>query len=129
MQLLSDIVLIYPGSRLPTIETSPNDVHSFKGEDILLQCEVDQFADSVFWEKDGVRIESTRISMLPSGLIIRRATIEDTGTYTCVAENDAGRTTASAFVNVTGDLLSCSGRSHTKLILFHERYTPPLSIC
>ena len=72
---------------------------------------VDQFADSVYWEKDGARIESNRISMLPAGLLIRRTIIDDSGTYTCVAENDAGQTTASAFVNVTGDLLSCSGRS------------------
>ncbi len=83
----------------------------FVGEDARVDCTVDQFTDEVQWEKDGVPIElSDRIYVLPGeGLLIADTTEEDSGVYACVAVNEEGSMRATAFVNVTGPLLSCNG--------------------
>ena len=74
---------------------------------------MDQFTDAMKWEKGGTKIKfSDKISKLPEGsLMIMEATIDDTGTYTCVARNRHGQRRASADVSVTRDLLSCEGMS------------------
>ena len=99
---------------MPTILTAPKDAHFFKDDNITLECAVDQFTDEVKWEKDGTELDLEtfdRISKVPGGsLMIMEATIEDTGTYTCVAVNRNGLRRASAYVNVTRDLLSCEGK-------------------
>ena len=62
-------------------------------------------------KKDGVVIEfSERILSLPGeGLLITNTTEDDSGVYTCVAINEEGAMRATAFINVTGPLLSCNG--------------------
>lgn len=79
-----------------------------------IACTVDQFTDEVQWEKDGVRIEPSEIiSILPEeGLVIGDAIEDDSGVYACVAINEEGAKRATAFVNITGPLLSCNGEQY-----------------
>ncbi len=84
-----------------------------------IACTVDQFTDEVQWEKDGVRIEPSEIiSILPEeGLIIGDAIEDDSGVYACVAINEEGARRATAFVNITGPLLSCTGEQYYRVFI------------
>lgn len=109
--MYSILLLLYAGSRLPSFGTVPLNTHLFVGEDARIGCTVDQLTDEIRWEKDGVLIEfSERISILPGeGLLVMDTAEDDTGVYACVAVNEEGAMRATAFVNVTGPLLSCNG--------------------
>ena len=104
----------HTGSRLPSFGIVPEDTHKFVGEEVRIACTVDQVTDEVQWERDGVRIESTdRISILPGeGLVIVDTMEDDSGVYGCVAINEEGAVRATAFVNITGPLLSCNGEQY-----------------
>ena len=55
-------------------------------------------------------MDSSRVHIVEDhGLNISNVTISDSGTYTCIAVGTEGSVQASAFLNVTGPLLSCQG--------------------
>ncbi|XP_060938032.1 neural cell adhesion molecule 1 [Limanda limanda] len=63
------------------------------GEDTLLLCKAGGEGD-ITWQKDGVDIEEekvTKIDETSSKLIIKNATIQNTGQYTCVCDFDSGK--------------------------------------
>lgn len=74
------------------------DHHAVPGEDVVLSCELSRAGASVRWLKDGKAVrQSQKYNVLREGaramLVIRGASAQDSGTYTCEAE--ASRTSAS----------------------------------
>ena len=68
------------------------------------------------WLKDGVELSpSPTISLLPGvGLHISSAAAKHSGVYTCIGVGFYGEgVSASAFLTVTGPLLTCAGKLNT----------------
>ncbi|XP_010130628.1 PREDICTED: hemicentin-1, partial [Buceros rhinoceros silvestris] len=78
----------------PVIQTQPGALDVIVNNPILLPCEVTGTPQPIItWQKEGINIITTGNSylVLPSGsLQIAKSTVEDAGTYTCVAQNPAG---------------------------------------
>ena len=82
------------------------------GETISLSCEIDsQPASQVYWEKDGIAVNSiitsTRVvesssylTRIQSNLTISYGNKSDDGLYKCVAVNSLGNLTQDAYVHV-----------------------------
>ncbi|KAM4861683.1 obscurin [Thomomys bottae] len=71
------------------------------GEEVMLSCELSRAGTSVRWLKDGKAIrKSQKYDMISEGtrtvLVIRGATLKDSGKYTC--ETEASKSTASLHV-------------------------------
>ncbi|XP_061802840.1 neural cell adhesion molecule 1 [Nerophis lumbriciformis] len=74
------------------IITSKQDVQV--GNEILLLCKAGGEGD-ITWQKNGMEIDEEMVSKVDetsSKLLIRRATVEDGGKYTCLCEFDNGHT-------------------------------------
>ncbi|NXU50379.1 HMCN1 protein, partial [Turnix velox] len=78
----------------PVIQTQPGLVEVTVNNPILLPCEVTGTPQPVItWQKEGINVVTagSGYTVLPTGsLQIAKVTVEDTGTYMCVAQNPAG---------------------------------------
>uniref|UniRef100_A0A8C4U7D5 Hemicentin-1 n=1 Tax=Falco tinnunculus TaxID=100819 RepID=A0A8C4U7D5_FALTI len=78
----------------PVIHTQPGALDVIMNNPILLPCEATGTPRPVVtWQKEGINVLTTGNSymVLPSGsLQIAKSSVEDAGTYTCVAQNPAG---------------------------------------
>ncbi|XP_055671290.1 hemicentin-1 [Falco peregrinus] len=78
----------------PVIHTQPGALDVIMNNPILLPCEATGTPRPVVtWQKEGINVVTTGNSymVLPSGsLQIAKSSVEDAGTYTCVAQNPAG---------------------------------------
>nr|XP_044998229.1 hemicentin-1 isoform X3 [Jaculus jaculus] len=78
----------------PAIQPQPSELDVILNNPILLPCEATGTPSPfITWQKEGINVITSGRShtALPSGsLQISRAVREDTGTYTCVAQNPAG---------------------------------------
>ncbi|XP_042661906.1 hemicentin-1 isoform X1 [Tyto alba] len=78
----------------PVIQAQPGALDVIVNNPILLPCEATGTPRPVItWQKEGISIITTGNSymVLPSGgLQIAKSTVEDAGTYMCVAQNPAG---------------------------------------
>ena len=97
----------------PSITSPPIHTHAFIGENVSLSCVGDHYTTSYQWLHNGQPlVTSDRVTMVTGeGLDITNAVTADSGVYTCVAMGTQGTIEASAFLNVTGALLSCAGQS------------------
>ncbi|KAK2540204.1 Hmcn1 [Columba guinea] len=81
-------------SEPPVIQTQPGVLDVIVNNPILLPCEATGTPRPVItWQKEGINIITTGngYMVLPSGsLQIAKSTVEDAGTYMCVAQNPAG---------------------------------------
>ncbi|CAB3232091.1 unnamed protein product [Arctia plantaginis] len=89
----------------PNIVTSSTSAYtSVEGKDAVMSipCTATGLPKPVIiWTVDGARIsESTKHSIKDGTLIIREPKVSDTGSYTCLAQNDAGATRASFQANI-----------------------------
>lgn len=79
----------------PAIEPSLPDVAATEGTHALLPCRASgNPRPEVKWEKDGQPLMAAedRVTVQPSGaLLVKHSQSQDAGTYTCTAENPAGR--------------------------------------
>ncbi|XP_036374685.1 obscurin isoform X3 [Megalops cyprinoides] len=88
--------------RAPVFLARPVSTRVGLGEDVTFQCRVSAHPDANFeWEKDGRYVgESNRIKITSdsegSSLRIKCVRSLDSGTYTCRAQNSAGRSQAAA---------------------------------
>ncbi|XP_068809626.1 hemicentin-1 isoform X3 [Struthio camelus] len=78
----------------PAIQTQPGVLDVIVNNPVLLPCEATGTPRPVItWQKEGINIitAGNGYMVLPSGsLQIARSTVEDAGTYMCVAQNPAG---------------------------------------
>uniref|UniRef100_A0A8B9BNN6 Hemicentin 1 n=1 Tax=Anser brachyrhynchus TaxID=132585 RepID=A0A8B9BNN6_9AVES len=78
----------------PVIQTQPGMLDVIVNNPILLPCEAMGTPQPIImWQKEGINIitAGNGYMVLPSGsLQIAKSTVEDAGTYTCVAQNPAG---------------------------------------
>lgn len=105
----------------PHITDRPSHTHAFPGETVTLRCQGDQYVESYHWLHSGRRVEaSSRVTIVMGhGLTISNVTDGDSGVYTCVAVGANTSVEASAFLNVTGPLISCQGTlyGHVAILL------------
>ncbi|XP_044938536.1 hemicentin-2 isoform X2 [Mustela putorius furo] len=100
----------------PVIETGLPDLSTTEGSHALLPCVASGSPEpSITWEKDGQPVSGAegKFTIQPSGeLLVKDLDSQDAGTYTCVAENAAGRArrrvhlsilTLPAFTTLPGD--------------------------
>ncbi|XP_074539291.1 neural cell adhesion molecule 1 [Halichoeres trimaculatus] len=89
--LLLLLLLAYSTEAKMDIITSKEDVQV--GQEIILLCKAGGEGD-ITWQKDGEDIdESYKVSKVDetsSKIIIKKATLQDTGKYTCVCDFDSG---------------------------------------
>ena len=77
-----------------------------KGDYFVLECEAyssSSIATSLEWQGEGGRrvVEDERVNLLPGGgLLVGEAQVNDSGSYSCVATNEHGSSTASSQVTV-----------------------------
>lgn len=107
----------------PRVLVAPSPTHAFPGENVILYCQGDHYTESYEWLYSGQPLPlSSRLRVEDGvGLHIQNVTMKDSGVYTCVCVGREGSENASAVVNVTGPLLSCSG-TVVLLSLFHVWY-------
>ena len=59
-------------------------------------------------------MDNKRVSMIKGGegvtVTVEDAVRNDSGVYTCVVSSEEDQRMASAFVNITGPLLTCDGK-------------------
>ncbi|XP_053737549.1 hemicentin-1 isoform X1 [Synchiropus splendidus] len=79
---------------LPVIQDHPQLLDVILNNSIMLPCKASGSPrPTITWQKEGINIHTTggSFTLLPSGsLQISRASVSDTGTYICVAQNPAG---------------------------------------
>ncbi|XP_066468437.1 coiled-coil domain-containing protein 141 isoform X3 [Tiliqua scincoides] len=89
----------------------PNFIKKFEhttlqeGDDLNLHCAIDGTPrPTVIWTKDGIRAAARGMSIAKLGdsyyLLKRNAVLADTGKYICIATNEVGEASCSAFVRV-----------------------------
>ncbi|XP_067846589.1 hemicentin-1 isoform X2 [Heptranchias perlo] len=78
----------------PVIQTQPSSLDVILNNPITLPCEATGTPNpTITWQKEGISVNTTGgdYTVLPNGgLQITRATVKDTGTYMCVAQNPTG---------------------------------------
>ncbi|XP_038613568.1 hemicentin-1 [Tachyglossus aculeatus] len=78
----------------PVIQAQPSNLDVILNNPILLPCDATGSPSPIItWQKEGISILTTggSYTALPNGgLQISKATVEDAGTYMCVAQNPAG---------------------------------------
>ncbi|XP_068547343.1 hemicentin-1 isoform X4 [Anas acuta] len=78
----------------PVIQTQPGMLDVIVNNPVLLPCEAMGTPQPIItWQKEGINVitAGNGYMVLPSGsLQIAKSTVEDAGTYTCVAQNPAG---------------------------------------
>ena len=94
----------------PTIEVAPTDIEVISPRTAMFYCEIiGVFLSNTTWQMNGNALESggdidieidIRDDLRNSTLTIKNTVPSDAGNYTCLAENDAGRTSASAQLTV-----------------------------
>lgn len=76
----------------PVWVTKPKDTEGVEGQDVIIKCEAHAKPLPVYtWTRNGVMLMGERYSDNAGTLTIRNVKREDTGTYSCVAENKSGR--------------------------------------
>ncbi|XP_066112042.1 hemicentin-2 isoform X1 [Saccopteryx bilineata] len=79
----------------PVIETALSDLSTPEGSHALLPCTAHGSPEpDITWEKDGWPVSGAegKFAVQPSGeLLVKYSESQDAGTYTCTAENPAGR--------------------------------------
>ncbi|XP_034031216.1 neural cell adhesion molecule 1 isoform X2 [Thalassophryne amazonica] len=97
------------------IITSKKDVPV--GEEILLLCKTGKEGD-VTWQKDNEDVEEekvTKMDEISSKLLIRKATLQDSGRYTCVCDFDSGSRS-----EVSVQLYVHDGPTFQDTVTYHE---------
>ena len=94
----------------PTIAVAPTDIEVISPRTAMFYCEIiGVFLSNTTWQMNGNALESggdidieidIRDGLRNSTLTIKNTVPSDAGNYTCLAENDAGRTSASAQLTV-----------------------------
>ncbi|XP_067398294.1 hemicentin-2 [Emydura macquarii macquarii] len=88
----------------PVIEPSRPELSILHGSQVLLPCVARGVPEPrVSWSKDGVPVQGRegKFTLLPSGeLMVKDSQGGDAGTYTCTAENSAGKATLQLFLSV-----------------------------
>lgn len=92
----------------PTISLQVKNVTVFEGEAALLHCvSKGSPTPDITWYRDGQRVLSDprRYTIFRNGTLqIHKAFIEDSGMYTCVANNTAGAAHRELFIRVTNPM-------------------------
>ncbi|XP_062254361.1 neural cell adhesion molecule 1 isoform X2 [Platichthys flesus] len=116
LRLASLLLLLVCGTDAKMqIITSKPDV--LVGEETLILCKAGGEGD-ITWQKDGEDIEEekvTKIDETSSKLIIKNATIQNTGMYTCVCDFDSGHND-----QVQAQLYVYEGPSFGGTTIYHE---------
>lgn len=88
----------------PEITEAPRDTAAVDGQNINLTCKVfGAPKPEVKWIRNNKELTGGRYTVLPSGdLEIKSVQYDDSGEYTCYAQNKLGKTNASAVFNVRG---------------------------
>uniref|UniRef100_F6QD70 Hemicentin 2 n=1 Tax=Ornithorhynchus anatinus TaxID=9258 RepID=F6QD70_ORNAN len=88
----------------PLIEGGPSDVSVAEGAQALLPCTAKGVPEPrITWVKDGVPVPETegKHNILPSGeLVVKSSEPRDAGTYSCSAENAAGKVSHRVHLSV-----------------------------
>ncbi|KAL4660770.1 hemicentin-1-like [Arapaima gigas] len=83
---------------LPEVQPMPEEVKVVLHHGIVLPCDVRGFPrPSIRWQREGVPVVTGhRLAVLPKGALqISRVTMGDSGTYQCLAQNEAGTAVGS----------------------------------
>ncbi|KAK6022792.1 immunoglobulin domain protein, partial [Ostertagia ostertagi] len=108
-------------SGAPVITSPPKDVSFVVGTTSLrLNCIVAGLpATSVMWRFNDVDItsDSTKYDVTADGLIIHDLKKSDSGSYTCIAKNNNGMTSATARVTSTGSNLIEYGPTNQSVVI------------
>lgn len=79
----------------------PQDIEGVRGQDVIIKCDaVAKPNPKIEFLKDGILIAGDRYFIQGSQLTIRRLENSDTGTYSCIASNDAGHVDANLRLSV-----------------------------
>jgi len=75
--------------------TEPKDTEGVRGQDVIIRCEAFAKPAPVYtWTRNGIALMGERFLVNGGTLTIRNLVKEDTATYSCVAENNSGRSEA-----------------------------------
>lgn len=81
----------------------PTDTDGVKDQDVVIRCEAFAKPPPVYkWRRNGIDLVGSRYQITTNTLRIVGLTREDTGTYTCFAENNSGWKEANFRLNVLG---------------------------
>ncbi|XP_061680955.1 hemicentin-1 isoform X2 [Syngnathoides biaculeatus] len=77
---------------LPVIHSHPSTLEVILNNPIVLPCRATGSPrPTITWQKEGINIRTTGVTVLPNGsLQITKASVSNSGTYICVAQNPAG---------------------------------------
>lgn len=79
----------------------PKDTEGVRDQDVVIKCEAfAKPAPKYTWLRSGIVLGGTKFQMVGGTLTIRNLVREDSGTYTCVAENNSGKIVASLKLHV-----------------------------
>ncbi|XP_062920094.1 hemicentin-1 isoform X2 [Mobula hypostoma] len=88
----------------PSMHTSATEFVAIEQSQIIIPCSADGVPEpALTWQKDGKILQNKlgKYKLLPSGeLLVENAVPDDTGSYTCMATNMAGRDTKTITLNV-----------------------------
>ena len=86
--------------------TEPKDTEGVRGQDVIIRCEAFAKPAPVYtWTRNGIALMGDRFLVNGGHLTIRNLVKEDTATYSCVAENNSGRSEAVLKLAVLGNYL------------------------
>ncbi|XP_070768071.1 neural cell adhesion molecule 1 [Enoplosus armatus] len=110
------LLLVYSTDAKMDIITSKQDV--LVGEEILLLCKAGGEGE-ITWKKDGEEIDDEEkvfmVDETSSKLVIKKATMEDSGRYSCLCEFDSGHKD-----DITTPLYVYEGPSFISTTTYHE---------
>ena len=108
----------HPPAAPPTVTLPPSTVVT-QGESLTLDCQpTGSPAPSVLWTRDGVEVEASESVTLASDgtLVISPVFTLDAGSYSCIASNTLGTTSAVTTLTVLGTYITvqeaCQGHTH-----------------
>ena len=88
----------------PSFVVKPVNTSIVQHDALLLHCRATGSpVPRLLWWKDGIPVNSSRITLHPNGtLSIPSTHVQDSGKFSCEAQNVAGKITGSAYVAIYG---------------------------